>query len=943
MDAHPEALTSFTFGNLEVLPHRRQLLADGQPIKLGGRAYDILMTLLETPGSVVDKDTLIRRVWPGRVIEETALWVQVSALRAALGADRELIRTVAGRGYQFVGEIAELPTIATSPSDLPPTNLPEAVSDLIGRDDDLCQLLIFATDHRLVTLTGPGGIGKTRLALAVSRQLRSQFADGVWVAELASLSDSDLVPSAVAAAVGLELGGKMSSDRVAKALGGKAVLIVLDNCEHVVGGAALMAEMLLSANPAASVIATSREPLQADGEWVFPVAALAVPTEDATDEGDPLDYGAVELFCERVRAVQPSFAPDRRLASEIGTICRRLDGIPLAIELAAPRAATLGIAELGARLDDRFQLLTGGRRTALPRHQTLRTTLDWSYELLAEPERVALRRLAVFAGAFGLEGASAVIASPEITSSGVIDCLHNLVAKSMVTVEVNATLGRYRLLETTRAYALEKLCDDSEFHAIARRHAEYYRDLFERAEIDWERQPVTERLIAYGRQIDNLRAALDWCFSPDGDPSIGVALTAAGAPLWMDLSLAEELRRRVERALDALAAAATPDDRREMKLNAALGAALSHMTGPVSEWAEAWARALEIAERLGDTDCQMQALFALFSSYSIGKQHRAALEWAQRYCAVVASRPDRNNDLMGERMIGTSKFTLGDLTAARRHFERVLSHHVPHDRSHISRYQSDTLATVRAILARTLWVQGFPDQATRMAEAAVEEAGATNDAVSLCEALYSAGCRVPLWTGDLDRAERFIGMLLDQSTRFSLPRWGAVGRCHQAVLFMKRGDTAGSLRLLQAVVGQQDADLSPVRMMFLGDIAEGLSRADMIVEGLAVLEAALKETEQGERWMIAELLRVNGELVLLQGGSGASMAETYFRQALSWARRQGALSWELRAAMSLAQLLRGQGRAADALAALQPVYDRFTEGFSTADLKAAKTLLGALQ
>jgi hypothetical protein len=297
---------------------------------------------------------------------------------------------------------------------------------------------------------------------------------------------------------------------------------------------------------------------------------------------------------------------------------------------------------------------------------------------------------------------------------------------------------------------------------------------------------------------------------------------------------------------------------------------------------------------------------------------------------------------MGERMTGISKFTLGDLAGARDHFERLLSRRVPHDRPHISRYQSDTLATVRGILARTLWVQGFPDQAMHMTEVAVEEAGATGDAVTLCEALYSAGCRVPLWIGDLDRAERSIGMLLDQSTRFSLPRWGRVGRCYEAVLTMKRGDVAGGLRLLRSVVGQQDTGMSAVRMIFLGDIAESLCRADMMVEGLAVVESAIKEAEAlGERWMIAELLRINGELVLLPGGSGAAMAETYFRRALDWARRQGALSWELRAATSLAGLLRDQGRAAGALALLQSVYDRFTEGFDTADLKAAKALLGA--
>jgi tetratricopeptide (TPR) repeat protein len=267
-----------------------------------------------------------------------------------------------------------------------------------------------------------------------------------------------------------------------------------------------------------------------------------------------------------------------------------------------------------------------------------------------------------------------------------------------------------------------------------------------------------------------------------------------------------------------------------------------------------------------------------------------------------------------------------------------------HDQPHHISYQANTRLTVSQILSRTLWQQGLPDRAVDMAETAVEEAAAIDDVVTMCDALYGGGCIVALWVGDLDRAEQFTSMLLDLSTRFGLPRWLAVGRCYESVLAMRRGDIAGGLRLLQAVVGQQDGTLklSAVRMMFHGDIAESLGRAGRTDEGLALVETAIERCEaQGGSWMIAELLRVNGELVLLQGGD-ASAAETYFQRALDWARRQGALSWELRAATSLAQLLRDQGRAADALLALQPVFDRFTEGFDTADLKAAEAVLHAL-
>src|SRR5712671_2952289 len=398
--------TVIEFGRFSVLPHRRELLAEGHALDLGGRAFDVLMVLIEASGAVVSKDTLMERIWPNRIVEENSLQAQISALRRAFGADRDLIRTIAGRGYQFTGEIR---TISTNSDPLPavttrvpiaasartPTNLPELVSELIGRDAELDQILDLTTSDRLVTLTGTGGIGKTRLGFEAARRLLPRFADGVWAIELAPLSDPELIPVTVATALGLELAsGTASPLSVANALRSKELMLILDNCEHVIDAAARMAEALLRSNPAARVLGTSREPLRVEGEWVYPVPPLAVPAEGSLDSEDRLRYGAVRLFVERARAAAPHFSSDARGAAAIAGICRRLDGIPLAIELAAARVDAFGIEGLAARLDDRFSLLTGGRRTALPRHQTLRATLDWSYELLTEPECVVLRRLA---------------------------------------------------------------------------------------------------------------------------------------------------------------------------------------------------------------------------------------------------------------------------------------------------------------------------------------------------------------------------------------------------------------------------------------------------------------------------------------------------------------------------------------------------------------------
>ncbi len=579
MQAVQEVAGCFEFGRFRVLPRRRQLLAGGAPVELGARAFDVLMALLEGRGSLVTKDELLDRVWPGIVVEENNIQVQISTLRKALGEDRNLILTVPLRGYRFTAEVratnceadadasaatdfttsesqrsavTDLPAVASdfigrepdgrvvwgaAAVAVPPraaANLPEPVSELIGREAEIEEILGLAAAHRLVTLTGPGGIGKTRLALAVARLLLPKFANRAWLAELGSLSDPDLVPATVAMALGLQLpAGAVSAERIANALGPQHLLLVLDNCEHVIDAAAGLAEALLRTNAALHVIATSREPLGAEGEIIYRVPPLGVPAAGTEDIDDALKYGAVRLFVARARAAQRHFSTDRRILAAATAICRHLDGIPLAIELAAARVATLGAEGVAARLDDRFRLLTSGRRTALPRHQTLRATLDWSYDLLPASESLVLRRLSVFAGSFTLEAATTVAACAEITGSGVVDCVVNLVSKSLVAADVDGPEPRYRLLETTRAYVLEKLADTGERDEIARRHAEYCRRLLQRAAVDSVTRPAAEWLAAYGPDVDNVRGALDWAFSPSGDPSVGVALTIASVPLWL--------------------------------------------------------------------------------------------------------------------------------------------------------------------------------------------------------------------------------------------------------------------------------------------------------------------------------------------------------------------------------------------------------------------------
>jgi predicted ATPase len=526
-----------------------------------------------------------------------------------------------------------------------------------------------------------------------------------------------------------------------------------------------------------------------------------------------------------------------------------------------------------------------------------------------------------------------------------IDRLADLVAKSLVVADASGTKPRFRLLETTRDYAIEKFNESSERERIAHRHAEYYRDLFERAEREVPERPSGEWLADYALEIDNLRAGLDWAFSPAGDESIGVLLTAAAVSLWRRLSLLEECRSRAKQALDTLATARNQDPYAEMKLYAALGA----FTIEPTEMGAAFTNALAIAENLGDPEYQLRALGGLYFFHAAGGRFRAAQQFAQKFHDLAASRSDLSAQLFGEHIVGMAKHFLGDQISARRHLEQVVTQYThtyygrdfvrPQD---IIRFQIDGYVSARAFLARVLWLQGFSDQAVRAVEMSVEEAHATGHAVSLCYTLSSAACPIALWVGNLTTAAHYTAMMVDSSRKHDLPVWSATGSRFQKTVVLMGGDVVAGSQMLDFSLDEVDQSAFSFRSIAgLTLLAEALGRAGRIAEGLALVDAGIEQFEAN--CFTPEFVRLKGELSLLQGMPGAEgSAEIHFRQALDGAREHGALSWELRAATSLARLLRNQGRPADATACLQPIYDRFTEGFGTADLVAAKQLLDDL-
>jgi predicted ATPase/class 3 adenylate cyclase/DNA-binding winged helix-turn-helix (wHTH) protein len=941
---------TFVFGPFRLLPAQRLLLRDeGEPPHVGSRALDLLIALVERAGETITKDELISRAWPDTRVDEGGLRVHIAALRRALGDGRAGNRYIInnpGRGYTFVAPVkrkVRRSVDAAAGGSIAVGNLPLPLTHMVGRDELVAALAAQLARRRFLSIIGPGGIGKTTVAVAVAAAGRASYADGVWFVGLASLSDPELVPSALSQVLGLSPSGANPAAGVAAWLRDKQSLIVLDNCEHVIDAAAAVAEAVLRTAPQVRILVTSREPLRAEGEWSHRLTSLALPP-DSVDltAAEALKYSAVQLFNERAMAAADRFVLDDANVPAVLEICRRLDGLPLALELAAARIDVFGVRELAAHLDDRFRLLTSGRRTALSRHQTLGAALDWSYQLLSEAERGLLRRLSLFAGDFTLDAAIAIAA--DIAPSEVVDHIGSLVAKSLVVVDFRNKLSRYRLLDTTRLYSRDKLNSCGELREVARRHAAHYCDLFAPAEAESETRPQSEWLAIYGPQLDNVRAALDWAFSADGDLQLGVALTVAAVPLWEQLSLFAECRERVERALAVLEGDRVDTARSRMQLSAAHGWSLMYGVGRAREAGPAWTTTLDLAERLGDGSYRLRALWSLCIDQFNNGDLRSALDFARRFASLASNSTDAIDLMMADRLLATAQHYFGDQREAHFHIDRALAQLAAlAQQPQIVRVRFDMRVSTHYFQARILWLRGLPDQAQRVVAHNIEEGNAVGQALSFCSVLGQGACPIALWAGDLAAAARYAEMLLHHTERHPIRLWNIWARCFIGLVHAKSGDLAEGVQALRrGFEDAGDARFLPRFLLLQGEFAICLGQAGELAAGLAIIDETLARCESREElWYMAELLRIKGELVKLQDGAGAeAAAEGYFQRALDRAGRQGALSLELRAATSLARLRKDQQRIAEGRDLLSSVYRRFTEGFATTDLRTAELLLG---
>ena len=928
-----DALPALAFGSFVLDRSRKQLLENGRPLRLGGRALDLLAALTERSGEVLSRAELEARVWPRTVVEETSLRVHVSALRKILGDGVDgarFIANVPGRGYSFVAPVVVLVAAAPEPATPPPDparparrmhNLPARLSHAIGRSAVTRALGERLASRRLVSIVGPGGMGKTTVALAVAEEQVGEYPDGVWFVDLAPLTDPTRVPLALASALNVSVSSVDPWATLREPLRDSRMLIVLDNCEHVIDGAAALAERLLREAPRAHILATSREALEAEGEWVHRLAALESPLPAAeTTLAQGLASPAVQLFVERAGANSDGFGLTEANVGLVSHLCRQLDGMPLAIELAAGRIDSLGLQGLVARLDEMFALLTRGRRTVLPRHRTLQALLDWSHDLLTDVERVVLRRLSVFRAAFTLESAAAVIASDDLSAEAVMDGVMGLAAKSLVAVDVSDEIVLHRLLYTTRTYAADKLVRGGEGLRLAAAHASHFRDMLLRIVPQRDAQPIAQWLHRHGRMMDDVRAALDWAFSADGDALLGVELTAAAMDLVNELGLLDEFRGRVDTAMEVVATLQPPRPGLELRLRSARSFLHSMTKGREYAQGSHVERTLELAEQL-DSDAQrIEAMFSLCARAFGAGDYREVGEVARRIKRYAPDPDEPVAVLLSDRFLALSHHYLGQHAAAQPLAERVL--HYPAGNAyrqyigHIPRAVS-----MRILQARTLWIQGACDQAVERAAEADAHAEGTNP-LALSQSLAMASIPIALWRGENDRARALLQRLRYHANRHSQAYWQSWARSYQQVLDARASDAGVAVAPVETLSGVGELDM--------------LCTLDVT----AVSRVGVERANQGlVGWCASEILRTDAEMALRRAPRDVASAERAFMRSLDVARSQAALSWELRSATSLARVWRDQGRREDAHRLLSGVHDRFDEGRATADLVAARALL----
>jgi predicted ATPase/DNA-binding winged helix-turn-helix (wHTH) protein len=934
--------STLAFGPFRLSPARKLLTDEAGEVQLGSRALELLMALVERAGEVVPKAALTARVWPDTVVEESSLRVHVASLRKVLrdgqGGARYVINAP-GRGYSFVAPLRALPEDGAAiewhmapPEDVPLAGfLPSRRAPLIGRDEARSRVLQNLAQRRFVTLVGPGGVGKTALAIDLAGHVLDDYPDGIVFVDLALVDDALLAPAAIAAGLGISNRVSDSEPVLGAYLREKHLLLILDNCEHVSQVVGPLIQRQLAASPWLHVLATSREPLNAASETLHRLQGLDVPAAGAAlSAAEAMKHHAVRLFVARASASSGAFRLKDEEAPLVADICRWLAGNPLAIELVAVRADLFGIAELAASLDSRLLRSRQARRTALPRHRTLAAMLDWSYELLSVSEQTVLRRLAVFRSSFTLDAARHVAAGADVVAGEVLEMILSLAAKSLVLSEVRADATRFELAGLTRAYAFEKFLEAGDHAETRERHARYMLGVLDESRAGWPTADKNRWMARYGVLLDDILSAIDFALSMPAHRDLAIDLLTLGLTVGVRFSRFADFESLTTRALGALQAS-PPDPARERRLRGILIYLLESQRGLGGRLAEELARSRLLDPSTGPTWVRIDAEILHYIRAWAAGEYTEMVSRSAHIGAVARACGDPVAAQVAMRVEAQACHFSGDHQRARLLCEKVLANSVQRGALESITGTTDFSISMRIVLARIHWLQGRADLAETVADDAIACAR-FDEPQSLCLALAFAACPIALWSGRLAKAREYAELLREQASAHTLGGlWQPWARALGELIDRReRGELAAASSQLLHSASQYGLLL--VDHLFT------------VEQDLVAVQAFGIEREADASWCGPELQRLAGER-LLQLGSGAgtqSAAEACFRSALELARRQNAIAWELRAATSLARLWQAQGRHAAAYRLLCGVCERIQHGQDTSDVRVAGQLLLAL-
>jgi predicted ATPase/DNA-binding winged helix-turn-helix (wHTH) protein len=919
---------AWSFGNFTLLADRRLLMAGGAPVRLGGRALDILIALVEYAGQFVTRDELIARIWGERVVEEINLRVQVAAVRRVLGDEGgehpQFILNVPARGYCFVAPVTRSGEVLAPPSDERKAMvLRTPLTTLVGREQSVAELGKQLLNCRSVTVVGTGGIGKSASAVRVAAEAAPRYRDGVCHVDLCGIADGRIATTRIAEAIGMSSGRQQGDDSLVSALHESHLLLLLDGCEGVVDMVAMLAQEILAEAPGVDLLATSREPLRIPGEQVHRLGPLAIPSTGTLSTLESvLEFSSVQLFSERAYAASGNFDPTSVDAGLMMDICRRLDGVPLAIELAAHRVEHLGLAGILAQLDDGFDILVDERRADEPHQQSLGASFDWSFANLTSDERCVLCRLSAFAGDFSL-ASGAHLASFAVDDGHVRELIGQLANKSLVSVDTGARGVRYRLLGATRAYARVQLRARDDHEATLRRHAELTVGLVEAADSDLASQSSQNWLLRHSAALEDVRSALAWLSTRRDEAALHMRLLAASSRLWYQLSAVAEYCNLASGVLGSLSSTVADSDRIQVYFG--VGRARLHVHGRDAESFAAFDRAFAMAERLGDHQDHLMALWGLWLDHCLSGRYADALDLAGRYERLATSAAT-GPGVAGDRMLLVSFLNTGRHADARARGERALaSIFLMPVTGAGARPQLEQGAIARAHLARVLWLQGLPDSALAMAREAVDLARQSMHDITNCLCLHGL-CVIASWTGQRNEARDAAHALSVLAAKHRLGLWAAWARFHENAMAFADGEP-------------MPPDWREPRC--------GIPQLELMATYSADLlepEIVLRAEEGNAAWCEPEVLRARGcHAARLETEQGKHQALALFGRALLLARAQGALAWELRVATSIAAISDQPEESWMAIDLLTKTLDRFTEGSTTPDIRHARDLLARLR